>query len=161
MRQMLKTLLVDRFRLTVRQETRTRTVYELVVEPTGHRLQPPGARAYAAADDIWLRVEPPPSLMAMLDVDQMTMPQLARNLGGILLTTVIDRTGLAGVHRVQARWDANPNRRDVLQQPTGSSPRDPERPTIFEAFPEQLGLRLRETTGAVDYLVIDRADRIK
>ena len=60
--------------------------------------------------------------------------------------------------RVDARWDANPNRPDVLQ-PSSGPPRDPMRPTIFEAFPAQLGLRFRETTGAVDYLVVDKAER--
>jgi bla regulator protein BlaR1 len=159
MRLMLKTLLADRFRLTVHPETRTQTIYELVVEPGGSRLQPPGLRPFVAEDDVWLRVDAE-NLMATLDVDQMTTAGLARHLGGILRTTVIDRTGLTGAHRVHARWDANPNRPDVLQQPVSDSPRDPGRPTIFEAFPEQLGLRLRETTGDVNYLVVDHAERI-
>jgi hypothetical protein len=44
--------------------------------------------------------------------------------------------------RVDARWDANPNRPDALQ-PSSGSPRNPQRLTIFEAFPAQLGLRFR------------------
>jgi uncharacterized protein (TIGR03435 family) len=98
-------------------------------------------------------------MMATLRVDQLTMAQLARNMGGVLQTMVVDRTGLSGTYRVNARWDANPNRPDVLQQPTSGAPRDPQRPTVFEAFPAQLGLRLREVTGAVEYVVVDHAER--
>ena len=46
MRQMLRTMLADRFGLTVRREDRVQKVYELVVEPGGHKLQPPGVRKY-------------------------------------------------------------------------------------------------------------------
>jgi uncharacterized protein (TIGR03435 family) len=159
MRQMLKTMLADRFRLVVHQETRVVKGYELAVEPAGHRLQPPGDRAYAPAEDIWLNVDPA-NLMATLDVERMTMAQLARNLGGLLRQHVVERTGLTGAYRVRARWDANPNRPDVLE-PSGGRPRDPARPTLFEAFPGQLGLRLREVTLAVEYVIVDRAERVQ
>jgi len=151
MRQMLKTMLADRFRLAMHRETRVTKVYELVVEPTGHKLQPPVEGKYAFNKDVWLRVEPTTTL-ATLQADGITMAQLVRNLSGPLLTMVIDRTGLTGTYNVKAQWDANPYR-------AANAPADPARPTIFEAFPSQLGLRLRETTGPVEYLVIDRAER--
>ena len=157
MRLMLKTMLTNRFRLAVHRETRSQKAYELVAEPGGHTLQPPGDRPYIADEDIWLRVDPT-SLMATLHVERMTMAELTRNLGGILQTAVVDRTGITGAFRVDARWDANPNRPDVLQ-PSSGSPRNPQRLTIFEAFPAQLGLRLRQTTSSVEYLLVDNVER--
>jgi uncharacterized protein (TIGR03435 family) len=145
MRAMLKTMLGDRFRLAVHLETRTQKVYELVLEPTGHKLLPPGPRPYRESDDIWLNVDPK-GLVATLDVDQWTTAQLARHIGFPLQTMVTDRTGLTGTYRFNATWNATPGG-------------FPGTPTIFDAFPTQLGLRLRETTGPVDYLIVDRVDR--
>lgn len=140
-REMLKTMLADRFRLTVHRETRHEKLYELVVEPGGHKLPPPGAKPYDIEADVWLRVDPG-TMTAQLLPERMTMAQLVLGLGSPLGRMVVDRTGLKGEYRVNARWNAAP----------GST-------AIFDAFPAQLGLRLRETTGPVDYLVVDRAER--
>jgi uncharacterized protein (TIGR03435 family) len=141
MRRMLRTLLANRFALSVHRENRVAKIYELVVEPGGHKLQPAGNRKYVASEDVWLRNDAK-TWTATLDVDGMTTGQLARNLGSPLETLVVDRTGLSGVYRITAKWGSVPGTHE-----------------IFEAFPAQLGLRFRETTGPVEYLVIDRADR--
>jgi uncharacterized protein (TIGR03435 family) len=118
MHQMLRTMLADRFGLAVHRETRAQKVYELVVEPGGHKLQPPGDRKYVASEDIWMRVDPK-TMIATLSVDGITMAQLTRNI-------------------------AFPGSRE-----------------IFDAFPAQLGLRLREVDGRVAYLVVDHAEQPK
>jgi uncharacterized protein (TIGR03435 family) len=141
MRQMLKTMLADRFGLAVHRETRAQKVYELVVEPGGHKLQPPGDKKYVASEDIWMRVDPK-TMIATLSVDGMTMGQLTRNIAFPLLTLVHDRTALTGTYRINARWSAVPGSRE-----------------IFDAFPAQLGLRLREVPGRVEYLIVDRAEQ--
>ena len=140
MRQMMRTMLADRFRLRVHRENRVQKIYELVVEPGGHKL-PPSGRKYVPSEDVWLRNDPNP-WTARLDVDGITMTQLARNLGLPMETLVIDRTGLSGVYRVTAKWGSVPGTRE-----------------IFEAFPAQLGLRFQEATGPVEYLIIDHAER--
>jgi uncharacterized protein (TIGR03435 family) len=83
-------------------------------------------------------------MIATLSVDRMTMAQLTRNISFPLLTVVNDRTGLTGTYRINARWSAVPGSRD-----------------IFDAFPAQLGLRLREVNGRVEYLVVDHAEQPK
>lgn len=141
MRQMLRTMLADRFGLAVHRENRVQKVYELVVAPGGHKLPAPGDRKYVPSDDVWLRVDPK-TWIATMSVDQITMTQLAQNLGGPMGTLILDRTGLKGTYRVHARWSAVPGSRE-----------------IFDAFPTQLGLRFREVTAPVEYLVVDRAER--
>jgi uncharacterized protein (TIGR03435 family) len=159
LRQMLRTMLAERFRLTVHRESRTQKVYELVVEPGGHKLQPPGEKEYVAGEDIWLSVDPK-TMIATLSVEQMTMTQLARHLGFPMGTLIIDRTGLAGTYRVSAQWNVTPGSRQPT--PVGSGARDLLHDVeIFDAFPAQLGLRFRETTGPVESLVVDRAERPK
>jgi uncharacterized protein (TIGR03435 family) len=145
MQRMLQTMLAEKFGLTVHRETRSGRTYELVVEPGGHKLAPAGAKEYNVEGDVWLKVDPS-TITATLRVERMTMTQLARNLGGILLAPVVDRTGLTLPYAVTAQWKAlDPN-------PDPST-------TIFAAFPTQLGLRLSESTGPVEYLVVDRAVR--
>ena len=141
MRQMLRTMLAERFRLAVHRESRTQKVYELVVAPGGHKLLPPGATKYDPREDVWLRNDPM-TWTATLSVDQMTTAHLARNLGFPMGTLVSDRTGLSGTYRISARWRSAPGTNE-----------------IFDAFPAQLGLQFRETTGRVEYLVVDRAER--
>ena len=76
------------------------------------------------------------------------MNELARLLNVVAARTVVDRTGLNGV------WDF-----DLQWSPPNAPNADPDRPSIFTALPEQLGLRLDATTGPVEVLVIDRVER--
>ena len=64
---------------------------------------------------------------------------------------VIDRTGFT--ERFNLLLDFAPQ--SELSVGAGAS----SAPTIFTAIEEQLGLRLRATTGPVQILVIDRAER--
>jgi uncharacterized protein (TIGR03435 family) len=141
MQQMLRRMLADRFGLTAHRENRVQKVYELVVAPGGHKLPPSGDKKYVASEDVWMKVDPITTI-ATLSVEQMTMAQLARNLGFPMGTLVIDRTGLKDTYRVNAKWSARPDSRE-----------------IFDAFQAQLGLRFRAATASVEYLVIDRAEQ--
>jgi uncharacterized protein (TIGR03435 family) len=68
---------------------------------------------------------------------------------------VVDRTGLTGTYDLELTWtpEAPPAGRD------GAPPVDPNGPSVFTALQEQLGLKLEATTGPVEVLVIDSADR--
>jgi uncharacterized protein (TIGR03435 family) len=60
---------------------------------------------------------------------------------------VVDRTGLSGEWDFDLKWNPDPASTDT------------ERPSIFTALQEQLGLKLEATTGPVDVLVVDRVER--
>jgi uncharacterized protein (TIGR03435 family) len=61
----------------------------------------------------------------------------------------VDRTGLAGVYRIDLRWSPDN---------TPGLPADAP-PEIFTAVREQLGLRLQAATAPTEVVVIDSAER--
>jgi bla regulator protein blaR1 len=63
---------------------------------------------------------------------------------------VINQTGLTGLYDVTLNWTPN---RIADANPDASGP------SLFTALQEQLGLRLVETKGPVEVVVIDRIER--
>jgi uncharacterized protein (TIGR03435 family) len=160
---MLRTLLADRFKLAAHRETREMPIYALVVARAdgqlGPRLRRPSTdfcaqRRKAAA------TAPPPPMSAdapvcgirgtgsELTAGSFPLSSFAGLLSGQVRRTVIDRTGLTG------EWDF-----DLKWSPLDGQGADPDRPAIFTALQEQLGLKLEATTGPVEVLVIDRVER--
>jgi len=79
----------------------------------------------------------------------MTMRTLAVVLG-LSGRPVIDRTGYERM--VDIKLDFTPANRFSIDPADGP-------PSIFDALPEQLGLRLQPGTGPVDDVVIDHIER--
>ena len=67
-------------------------------------------------------------------------------------TTVIDKTGLAGIYDFTVRFRSASD----LSAATSSSS---ELPLFTEAIEPQLGLKLQRARGPVDMLVVDSAER--
>lgn len=154
-RQMLQTLLADRFNLAVHIETKDDPIYELVVAKGGSKLHafapvkgaPRGVtgldgKYYSGIDSlgghgIIVLQGYPVSLLA-----DFLKPELGR--------PVIDKTGLTGKYDISLRWT-----------PDNTSPDSPLAggPSIFAAVQEQLGLKLNSTKGPVTTLLIDHVER--
>ena len=88
----------------------------------------------------------------------MLTPVLARNLG----RTVVDKTGLKGEFDIKVQWTPD----QALQGPPVGVPPDvpqprpdPDGPSIFTAFQEQLGLKLESQKGPVEVIVIDHVEK--
>jgi uncharacterized protein (TIGR03435 family) len=64
---------------------------------------------------------------------------------------VVDHTGLTGRFDWEVQWIPDDLRADAGQRPDG--------PSVFQAFRDQLGLKLEATNARVDVLVIDRAEQ--
>jgi uncharacterized protein (TIGR03435 family) len=83
--------------------------------------------------------------------------QLATSLSLQFGRAVIDKTGLAGRYHFDLVY--TPEARDGLfgellpKEPAPAA--NPDRPAIFTALQEQLGLRLESTRGFVNVVVID------
>ena len=174
---MLRAALEERFKVVAHWEARERPTYNLVLARADRRLGPklvPIGADCAQATSLMLAGQPPrnrpgrgrdcslspTSDPGSLQANALTMGVLAHVLGvegaG---RDVVDRTGLSGT------YDA-----DLLFMPEialgGRSldqiARDPQfqgRVGLFTAIQEQLGLKLEPSTGAVQVLVIDRAER--
>jgi uncharacterized protein (TIGR03435 family) len=128
--RMLQALLAERFQLAIRRETREGPTFDLV------RL--PGAQPLAPA------AESSSATVRLGEYSgQRTMAQLAQYLAAIVGRPVADRTGLTGVFDVRLAF--------------APDLRDTDRPSVFAALQEQLGLRLEGSRGQVDTVVIERA----
>jgi uncharacterized protein (TIGR03435 family) len=67
---------------------------------------------------------------------------------------VFDRSGLDGTLDFSLEWSLEPD----SSQPPGAQLKDTG-PTFLEALQEQLGFRLKSTTGPIEVLVIDHVER--
>jgi len=133
---MARSLLAERFNLTLHHESKEMPVLALTVAKGGAKLHPS-----EAAGGPQVR-----GGRGRLVARNVTMGMLAAQLAGrVLDRPVLDRTGIAGEFDVDLEW--TPDERP-----------DPG-PSIFAALEEQLGLKLETQKGAVDVLVIDHVER--
>jgi len=174
---MLKSVLADRFKLTVHHETRQLPIYDLVlakVGKTGPQLVPHGDDTNcvdAAA------IGPPPSAgtgrwlptcgaFSLVNsgtgfqplARDITMGWFAENLSGLVGRLVVDRTGLSGTFDVTLAYTPDSGQLGYQLRNDANAPDPSAPPSIFTALQEQLGLKLDSQTGPVDVLVVDHAE---
>jgi len=158
MLRMLQALLADRFKLVVRRETREVPVYALTIGKNGPKLKrselPESAtpRTPASAGG----TEPS---SGRLIFKNESMPDfawaLSRTAG--IDRVVVDATGLKGSYDFELTFG-----RDRPSEPGApglESAAGPERPSIFSALPEQLGLKLESRKSPVEFLVIEHLEK--
>jgi uncharacterized protein (TIGR03435 family) len=171
---MLQTLLAERFTLAVHHESREAPAYALVLARSDGRLGPRlrrsdldcrtllMARGGAPAPRLAPGERPPCRANVRADgtllAGGLTMSDFANTLSRLTNRIVTDRTGLAGGFDIDLQF--NPEGVDGLAPPgpAGALP-GRERPSIFTALEEELGLKLQSMRGQVDVLVIDYAER--
>ena len=168
---MVRRLLEERFKLTVRPEKRDMPIYELVLARRdggpGPRLRPVTRDCetmFAAAQNG--AAFPPPEQcgsrggLGTLTGGAMTMPELAGQLTRIADRMVVDRTGLAGQFDVELSFTPAADQRPPGAPPGAPAPAvDPAGPSFFTALQEQLGLKLEPARGPVDVIVIEHIER--
>jgi len=170
---MLRTLLADRFKLAVRNETREFPIYALIIaRPDGK----PGSQLRASSVDcaaVFAAAKakgevPPPTTNGRptcgtrvtrgnMMTTGVTMADLARNIAPFAGRPVVDKTGLTGAFDIDLTWEP-----EDAPGPDGTA--RPAAPStdgghLFTAIQEQLGLKLDSQRGPVDVLVIDSAQR--
>jgi uncharacterized protein (TIGR03435 family) len=85
-----------------------------------------------------------------------TMWTLAVNLSVFVDRTVVDQTGLTQTFDYDLEW--NPDAIALGGAPAATNTSS-DRPSLFTALQEQLGLKLESTRGPVDVLVIDHIEQ--
>jgi len=169
---MLQTMLAERFKLTVRRESKQMDVYALVVGKNGPKLTPAregscdpnGGPVYAGQLVAGQRLQ----CIRMYTLNYLyhfdlqaraaSMKNLARILTSSLLRPVIDKTGIAGVFDISVESSPGDTiyRGALAQAPAGTVD---NLPPIFEVLEKELGLKLESTKAPVEALVIDRVEK--
>jgi uncharacterized protein (TIGR03435 family) len=143
LREMLQTLLIDRFQLKFHRETKTGTVYLLQQDGKTPRLQatkekggsPYSGNIGAASGRGWM-------------IHDTSMPQLANHLSMYILhRPVIDKTGLDGYFDFESKT--------ILTDEDFRSPGFSE--ALLSVLPE-MGLKVQKTTGPVEGFVVDHVE---
>ncbi len=158
---MMQALLVDRFKLQARPETREEPVYRLVVGKGGSKLKESKPAEDKGGKEI--------SGMMRVSGDQMEatgvpISQLISSLTQAAGRTVLDNTELAGKYDFTLHWTGDEEGGAMLKpadsgQPANETPSSSSGPSIFTAVQEQLGLKLEPGKGPVECLVIDHVEQ--
>ena len=135
---MVQSLLEDRFKLRLHRETRQMPIYALVVARP-NVIRPSTVDCRKEPDTCNIQ-----SAGGHYSAVGLTMNNFLIFLSTTVERVVIDRTGLKGAYDVEFDWSSEP----------GS-----DKPSIFTAVQEQLGLKLETDRGSVDVVVIDRIER--
>ncbi len=138
--KMIQGLLADRFQLVVHRETRQVPVYNLVTGKNG-----PTMTAAESSAEIARTMK-----MGELVTKKMSMKMLADLLVFEVGRPVIDATGLKGDFAFTLQYTRGLGESDAV--PT-------ERPSLFTAVQDQLGLKLESAKGPVEVLVIDHVEK--
>ena len=148
-RQMVLSLLVDRFQLKARREQRERQVYVVT------RLRPDGTLGQG--------LRPRPDCAGGVECERggsaypnggkaairgVTISQFADGMLTTLVQDLVrDESNISGVFDVELSW-----------RPVNADANDP-RPALFTAIEEQLGLKLNPTRRPVDVVVVESIQR--
>jgi bla regulator protein blaR1 len=170
-RLMLRSLLVERFKLKVSHATKELPVYALVVAKNGPKLheQKPGdnySNGIQAANGLSMGPHTLGMRPGQLTGQGISMAELTMILSQQLGRIVVDQSGLKGNYDFTLQWTPDQTSSATVQAPEGGKPAvdnalPPESsgPSIFTALQEQLGLKLESTKGPVDVLVIEHIER--
>lgn len=174
-RLMLRAMLADRFTLRARIDTREMPTFTLVLSRqdrrTGPRLRPASPDACVQRGPLPGRVpagELPscgllPSGPERMSGRSVSFDRLIQQLSSMTGRVVVDRTGLTGTFDIDLEWamtEAQVAQLAVLTPPGGTPPVfDPNRPGLFTALDEQLGVKLESATGPVQVVVVESAER--
>jgi uncharacterized protein (TIGR03435 family) len=175
MSEMLRSLLVDRFKLAAHRETREMPTYALIAasQALGPRLRRSDVDQAAcdARRAAIQRREPVPdtppgakpvcgtgrTIAGTITAVGWSMDALSSALSPLVDRLVTNRTQLAGLYDFDVTWTSDTPPQLPPDAPRGNI--DPNSPSIFTALQEQLGLRLETTRGPVDVIVIDSVER--
>jgi uncharacterized protein (TIGR03435 family) len=144
MREMLQTLLADRFRMQSHRETRELPVYALTVVKSGpklHKAEPDGHTDMKGENGSFV-------------FRGTSMQQFAEDLSALRQVDrpVLDRTGIPGVFDFSLKFADS-----ALEMKRAAVEGDG--PSIFTVVQEQLGLKLEAQKGPIEMLVIDRMEK--
>jgi uncharacterized protein (TIGR03435 family) len=159
--QVFRSLLINRFRLRIKHETKVVPVYELVLARNGPKIaddktadRPCGITDVGPGKGLWLDVK---------SCDFNTFVGLLSAIPELRSRVLMDKTGLQGSYSFKVHW--TPEVPPGMHMPAGggqashiAGPSEPSRPSLLTALQEQLGLTVNSTTAPVDTIVIQHIE---
>jgi bla regulator protein BlaR1 len=142
-RQMLQNLLAGQFQLAIHREPGQVSGYALVVAKNGPKME----HADPNLQGIKIRTRD-----THLIAENVSMEEFAKDLKRIVGKLVADKTGLSGYFKFELDW--TPERPGSSAESSSD-----DRPSIFTALQERLGLRLESAKIPVSAIVVDRAEK--
>ena len=140
---LLRSLLADRFHLTIHKEEREMQTYVLVIDKGGPKLHQTTGVAAQSMQGINQRATVGTAKMIGSGVTMSALAYRIAEQQPFLGRTVLDQTGMTGFYDFTLEWEAGDD--------AGSS--------ILAALRTQLGLKLTYQKGPVEVLVIDSASK--
>jgi uncharacterized protein (TIGR03435 family) len=144
LRQMMQTLLAERFKLALHRESKEMQAYVITVAKSGLKM-----KESTSEGDMDIQ----PSGPASVTIQRATVPRLAELLSGPLQSPVIDETGLTG------RYDFKLDVSNFLDPTTPMGINDVI-PIVIQAAQQQLGVKIDQKKIPVEVLMVDHAEKI-
>jgi uncharacterized protein (TIGR03435 family) len=162
---MLRSLLADRFRVSLHREMKEMPAYVLLMATKGPRPQP-----FSSPEPRPIRIgisgsQTNPEWARFQLRGTASMEQLAAGLANMMRNPVIDATGLAGVFDINIEFASETFGKLFMKVKGGerdasvgvASPLDAPDPELVDALQTRMGLRLETQRRPVETLVIDGA----
>lgn len=148
----VQTLLADRFALAFHREKKTLSVYEIVVGKNGPKFlqntgDPKANPTYGF---------PGRGVMTATNAGVANLAVWLQRY--VLDRPVIDHTDISGVYNFNLNWRADEFQFSEIGGVLGRSADEADRPDLYTAIQQQLGLRLETTKAQVEVFVIDRVN---
>jgi uncharacterized protein (TIGR03435 family) len=144
---MLRSLLIDRFKLSVHHESKTLPIYVLIAGKTGPKLKPMDENL-PAPFELYSNFSMAP---APGDATELrgygSLGQLSDFLTRLVERPVLDRTGIAGNFDIR------------LLCAVDGYPGFDTSPSVFDAVQSQLGLKLEAGASPVEITVVDHVEK--
>jgi uncharacterized protein (TIGR03435 family) len=141
--EMVRKLLEERFGLKSHAEKRDMPRYVLTVAKGGPKLE----LTKSAPDALPNERGTGDSTSMSLQMENVSMGELAHNLQGALDRPVVDETELKGKYDFTLRW--------LRDDAPATAEADSNLPRLFTALQEELGLKIEPSRGEVEMMVID------
>jgi uncharacterized protein (TIGR03435 family) len=144
LRQMMQTLLADRFKLACHRESKEMQAYVITVAKSGLKIK----ESTSEGD-----MEIQPSAPAGVAFQRATVPKLAELLSAPLQAPVLDQTGLTG------RYDFKLDLSGFLDPATPMGINDVI-PIVIQAAQQQLGIKIDQKKVPIEMLMVDHAEKV-
>jgi uncharacterized protein (TIGR03435 family) len=159
MQWMLQTLLADRFKLTIRRETKELPSYAVVVAKNGPKLQKASIEDQDCTDDSMCH-QMQGGRGRGLHGKAIDMSDVLVFFGNWSDRPLVDKTSITGLYDIETEGWApsiprNPEAADNSEEAKAMA--DPSRPTMFLIF-DRLGLKLEARKESVDMYVIEHIE---